>query len=79
MMEAVVDPNNMEQAWKNVRANRVAPGPDGITITAFPEWLRPRWEELRQQLLDGTYRPGPVRRKSIRKFELRIRALTGRS
>ena len=57
----------MERAWKQVKANRGAPGPDGITIREFPEWLRPRWPEIKQQLLDGTYRPGPVRRKTITK------------
>ena len=67
LMEAVVDPANMETAWKNVKANRGAPGPDGITIAEFPDWFRPRWTDLQQQLLDGTYRPGPVRRKTIDK------------
>ena len=67
LMEAVVDSTNMERAWKNVKANRGAPGPDGITIAKFPDWLQPRWPEIRQQLLDGTYRPEPVRRKVIDK------------
>lgn len=67
LMEAVVDSANMEAAWKNVKANRGAPGPDGITIAEFPDWFRPRWPEIQQQLLDGTYRPGPVRRKTIDK------------
>ena len=67
LMEAVVNSANMEAAWKNVKANRGAPGPDGITITKFPDWLPLRWPEIRQQLLDGTYRPGPVRRKTIDK------------
>jgi len=67
LMEAVVDPDNMERAWKQVRANRGAPGPDGITLAKFPDWLRPRWPAIRQQLLDGTYRPEPVRRKTIAK------------
>jgi RNA-directed DNA polymerase len=66
-MEAVVDPDNMRRAWKQVRANRGAPGPDGITLAEFPNWLRPRWPAIRQQLLDGTYRPEPVRRKAIAK------------
>ncbi len=66
-MEAVVETANIEQAWKNVRANRGASGPDGIAITAFPDWFRPRWECIRQQLLDGTYQPQPVRRVSIDK------------
>jgi RNA-directed DNA polymerase len=67
MMQQVVADTNIEKAWKNVKANRGAPGPDGITITDFLDWFRPRWPEIRQQLLDGTYRPGPVRRKSIDK------------
>ena len=67
LMEAAVDPTNMERAWKQVRANRGAPGPDGITLTEFPEWARSRWPTIRQQLLDGTYRPAPVRRKAIAK------------
>ena len=33
----------------------------------FPEHFRPLWPELRQQLLDGTYRPEAVRRKAIAK------------
>ena len=67
LMEAAVGSANMEGAWKNVKANRGAPGPDGITIAKFPDWLRPRWPEIQQQLLDGTYRPAPVRRKTIDK------------
>lgn len=67
LMEKIVDPANMERAWKNVRRNHGAPGPDGITVDEFPHWLRPRWPEIRQQLLEGTYRPAPARRKSIPK------------
>ena len=67
LMEAVVDSDNIEQAWKHVKANRGAPGPDGITLTEFPAWFRPRWPEIRQQLLDGTYRPSAVRRVTIDK------------
>ena len=67
LMEQIVDTDNMECAWGRVKANRGAPGPDGITIDSFPDHFRPLWPVLRQQLLEGTYRPGPVRRKSIPK------------
>ena len=67
MMEAVVAKANMELAWKRVRANRGAPGPDGITLAEFLKWLTLRWPTFRQQLLDGTYRPEPVRRVTIDK------------
>jgi hypothetical protein len=67
LMEAVVSRSNMERAWNQVRSNRGAPGPDGITVDEFIAWARPQWESIVQQLLDGTYRPGPVRRVTIDK------------
>ena len=67
LMEAVVDDANIERAWKNVKANKGAPGPDGITLDAFFETFRHHWPEVRRQLLEGIYRPGPARRKSIPK------------
>lgn len=67
LMEQIVDRENMEIAWAKVRANRGAPGPDGITLAEFPEHFRASWPEIEQQLLNGTYRPGPARRKSIPK------------
>ncbi len=67
LMEQVVDLENMERAWKKGKANGGAPGPDGITLKQFPEHIRPLWPELRQQLLDGTYRPEAARRKAIAK------------
>jgi RNA-directed DNA polymerase len=69
LMEQIVEPANFECAWARVKANRGAPGPDGITIDEFPEQFRALWPVLRQQLLDGTYKPGPVRRKSIPKAD----------
>ena len=62
LMEAVMSRSNIERAWAQVRGNKGAAGPDGITIDGFIAWARPQWESLVQQLLDGTYRPGPVRR-----------------
>lgn len=67
LMEAVVNQANVLQAWRNVKANRGAPGPDGITISEFPAWLGQHWSDVRSQLLGGTYRPSPVRRVSIDK------------
>ena len=67
LMEQIVDPENMERAWRKVKANRGAPGPDGITLKQFPEHFRSIWPELRQRLLEGTYRPQAARRKTIPK------------
>ena len=67
LMERIVDQANFESAWKHVRANHGAPGPDGITLDEFPETFRQQWPALRRQLLEGAYHPGPARRKSIPK------------
>ena len=66
-MEQVVDTANLERAWRQVKRNRGAPGPDGLTIKQFEAWARENWPGVRQQLLEGTYRPSPVRRKTIPK------------
>jgi hypothetical protein len=63
--EALVEETYIELAWKYVKADRRAPGPDCITITEFPTWFRPRLHAIRQQLFDGTYQPQPVRRVTI--------------
>ena len=67
LMELIVSPINVARAWRQVRRNRGAPGPDGVTITEFEGWCDEHWRTVRQQLLDGTYRPSPVRRKTIPK------------
>ena len=58
---------NMARAWKRVKANKGSAGVDGRTVQATAEYLRAAWPILRQRLLDGTYRPEPVRRVGIPK------------
>lgn len=61
LMEQVVDPRNLDRAWRQVKGNRGAPGPDGMTIKAFESWCPEHWPAVKQQLLDGTYRPSGQR------------------
>jgi RNA-directed DNA polymerase len=67
LMEAVVAPGNMRRAWTRVKANRGAPGTDGMAIESFAAYAREHWPAIRQDLLDGRYRPSPVRRVWIPK------------
>ena len=67
LMERMVASANLRRAWKQVRANRGAPGVDGMTIEEFPAFAQVRWPAIRQALLAGTYRPQPVRRVEIPK------------
>ena len=67
LMERVLDSTNLRRAWKRVKANKGAPGVDGMRIEDFTAFARSRWPAIRQALCDGSYEPQPVRRVSIPK------------
>jgi RNA-directed DNA polymerase len=67
LMARVLDRENLQRAWKRVKANRGAPGIDGMRIEDFAEFARSHWAEIRQQLERGSYQPQSVRRVSIPK------------
>lgn len=58
---------NMATAWKRVRANKGSAGVDARTVQETGRYLSHAWPAIRQALLDGSYRPQPVRRVSIPK------------
>lgn len=58
---------NMQRAWKRVKANKGAAGVDGLDINQTKEHLKRVWPTIHQQLMEGTYRPLPVRRVGIPK------------
>ena len=65
--EQMLSPENLGRALRRVRANRGAPGVDGMTTEELVPWLREHWAGARQALDAGTYRPSPVRRVVIPK------------
>ena len=67
LIAQVVDPANLQRAWRQVKANQGAPGSDGMPLEDFPAFAREHWPTVRQALLDGTYQPAPVRRVAIPK------------
>jgi RNA-directed DNA polymerase len=67
LLAAVLTSDNLRSAWKRVKANKGAPGIDGIAIEDFPAHLRAHWEDSRRQLETGRYRPLAVRRVEIPK------------
>lgn len=66
-MEAVVERENLRQALAQVKRNKGAAGVDGMTVEELPACLKEHWLTIRAQLLDGTYKPQPVRRVEIPK------------
>ena len=67
LMEKVLAAENLRRAWKRVKANRGAPGIDGMPIEDFTRFAREQWPTIRGHLSDGSYRPQPVRRVMIPK------------
>lgn len=67
LLEAALTRQNLNAAWKKVKANKGAAGVDGLDIGQTAELLRTRWSDIRQALLRGTYRPSPVRKVMIPK------------
>ena len=63
----VLERDNLKKAWKQVKANKGAPGIDNISIEEFPEYAFRHWEGIRTALLEGTYQPSPVKRVEIPK------------
>jgi len=67
LLEQVLDTANVRAAWKRVRANKGAPGVDGMSIDEFPALTREHWPDICEALSSGTYKPAPIRRKIIPK------------
>jgi RNA-directed DNA polymerase len=66
---------NMKAALRRVKKNRGSPGVDGMTVNELLPHLWEHWEEIKSSLLDGSYRPSPVKRQEIPKSGGRIREL----
>ena len=67
LLEKILDRENLNRAYKRVKANKGAPGIDGMTVEDALPWLREHREELLEQIRSGKYKPQPVRRKEIPK------------
>ena len=67
LLEAALTRQNLQTAWKRVKANKGAAGVDRLSIEQTAQVMRQHWPETRQALLTGRYRPSPVRKVMIPK------------
>jgi RNA-directed DNA polymerase len=67
VMDEVASSANLNRAYKRVKANRGAPGVDGVTVFDLLPWIATNREALIASLLDGSYQPQPVRGVEIPK------------
>lgn len=67
LWDRILEPANLNEAWRRVRANGGAAGIDRMSIAAFPAFVRAHWNRVCEKLQAGTYAPSPVRRVYIPK------------
>src|SRR6266849_2486638 len=65
LMEEVCKRENLKEALRRVKDNRGSAGIDGMTVGQLSGYLKEHWLTIREQLLNGTYEPQPVRRVEI--------------
>ena len=75
LLEAILDRDNLNSAYKRVKRNHGAAGIDGMTVEEALPWLREHKGELLQSIREGSYTPSPVRRKEIPKPDGGVRKL----
>ena len=75
LLEKVLDRNNLNRAFKRVKANQGAPGIDGMTIDEAFTYLKENKQELIGIIQKGKYTPSPVRRVEVPKPDGGIRKL----
>ena len=75
LMEEVCEREDLKAALRQVKANKGSPGIDGMTVGGIKDYLKQHWPAIREQLLNGTYEPKPVRRVEIAKPDGGVRKL----
>lgn len=66
-IERAVSDYNIQEAIKVVIRNKGSPGIDGITTEEIKEVIQKQWPKIKQDILEGKYRPSPVKRVEIPK------------
>jgi len=69
LMEQIIRRENLNAAFKKVKANKGAGGVDEMQVNELLPYLKQHGEELTQKLREGKYKPNPVRRVEIPKEE----------
>ena len=78
LLEAILDPSNLNRAYKSVMMNKGCGGIDGMPCEHLLPWLLANKETLTRSLQDGSYRPNPVRRVEIPKDNGKMRLWVSR-
>jgi group II intron reverse transcriptase/maturase len=75
ILEQILSPSNMNRAYKRVRSNKGSGGVDKMGVESLRDYHVEHKDELMDSILDGTFRPNPVRQVEIPKEPGKIRKL----
>src|SRR5438128_6308096 len=67
ILEELWERANQKEAVRQVKSNKGRAGVDGMIVDQLGGYLKQHWPAIREQLLNGTYEPKPVRRVEIPK------------
>jgi RNA-directed DNA polymerase len=75
LMERILERENLREAYRQVKANAGAAGVDRMEVGELPEHIHQHWPVLKEKLLQGRYKPSPVRAVEIPKAQGGVRRL----
>jgi len=75
LLERILSRDNLNLAYKRVKANKGSHGVDGMRVDELLPFLKRHGETIRQRILAGEYTPQPVRRVEIPKPDGGVRQL----
>lgn len=67
LMEEIISRANMQKAYNRVVSNKGAAGVDNMSTGQLKGYLQTDWPRIKEELLNGTYNPQPVRKVEIPK------------
>ena len=77
LLERILNRNNLNQAFKRVKANKGSHGVDKMEVGEMLEYLKTNGEAIKQAIAEGKYKPNPVRRVEIPKDDGRSKRPLG--
>ena len=67
LLEEILNPENLNKAYKRVYQNKGASGVDGVTVEEIAEYIKDNKKVIINQIRKRKYKPQPVRRVQIPK------------
>jgi len=75
LLEQILSRENMNLAYKKVKANKGAGGIDDVSVDEVYDYIKQNWESIREKIQKRKYRPQPVLRVEIPKPDGGVRKL----